>query len=139
LETVLEAALSYVERGWGVIALSPNEKIPVADKLLQPNGLTGDVSQITVIDFDSKEAYDEVFAKIGAAPTTLRVKTPRGIHLYLSHTPQLRQTAGMAGINGLDIRQEGGYVVAPPSRVKDKTYTWVNESTELGTWEKLQL
>jgi len=162
METVLDAALSYVERGWGVIALSPNEKIPVADKLLQPNGsksfttdpehvrklwatypkanvgiVTGDVSQITVIDFDSKEAYDEVFSKIGAAPTTLRVKTPRGIHLYLAYTPELKQTAGMAGINGLDVRQQGGYVVAPPSRVKDKTYTWVNESTELGTWEKL--
>ena len=114
METVLDAALSYVERGWGVIALSPNEKIPVADKLLQPNGsksyttdpehvrklwatypkanvgiVTGDVSQITVIDFDSKEAYDEVFSKIGAAPTTLRVKTPRGIHLYLAYTPEL--------------------------------------------------
>ena len=162
METVLDAALSYVERGWGVIALSPNEKIPVADKLLQPNGsksfttdpehvrklwatypkanvgiVTGDVSQITVIDFDSKEAYDEVFSKIGAAPTTLRVKTPRGIHLYLAYTPELKQTAAMCGINGLDIRQEGGYIVAPPSRVKDKTYTWVNESTELGTWDKL--
>jgi len=162
METVLDAALSYVERGWGVIALSPNEKIPVADKLLQPSGsrsytkdpehvrklfatypkanvgiCTGEGSQLTVIDFDSKEAYDEVFAKIGAAPTTLRVKTPRGIHLYLAYTPELKQTAGMAGINGLDIRQEGGYVVAPPSQVKDKTYTWVNESTELGTWVSL--
>jgi hypothetical protein len=162
METVLEAALSYVERGWGVIALSPNQKIPVADKLLQPNGsksytkdpehvrklwatypkanvgiATGAVSALTVVDFDSKQAYDEVFAKTGAAPTTLRVKTPRGIHLYLAYTPELKQTAGMAGINGLDIRQEGGYVVAPPSLVNQKSYTWVNESTELNTWEKL--
>ena len=34
----LAAALSYIERGLAVIALSPGSKVPVADKELQPNG-----------------------------------------------------------------------------------------------------
>lgn len=162
METVLDAALSYIDKGYGVIALSPNEKIPVADQLLQPNGsksytkdpehakklwktypkagvgiVTGEVSHLTVIDFDSREAYSEVYDKIGAPPKTLRCKTPRGFHIYTAYTPELKQTAGMAGINGLDIRQEGGYVVAPPTTVKGKTYTWVNETEQLAQWHDL--
>ncbi len=34
----LDAALAYAGRGWNVLALTPNTKIPIKDNLLQPNG-----------------------------------------------------------------------------------------------------
>ena len=34
----LDTALGYAERGWPVLAISPNSKVPIKDDLLQSNG-----------------------------------------------------------------------------------------------------
>ena len=140
----LEAALQYAERGWRVLALGANSKIPVTSKRLQPNGslsasidpehikelweqypnanvgiATGEESGLTVIDVDSEDALATIYLKAGK-PETYTVKTPRGVHFYLPHAPSLKQTAGF--IEHVDIRNEGGYVVAPPSEVNGTLY-----------------
>ena len=65
-----------------------------------------------------------LIAKHGALPRTAIVKTGRGWHLYFA------MPAGCARIpcstrDGLDVRADGGYVVAPPSvHLSGHIYTW---------------
>ncbi len=49
-------------------------------------------------------------------PLTPRCETGSGMHYYFKHPGgEVRNSAGRLG-PGLDIRADGGYVVAPPSR-----------------------
>lgn len=88
--------------------------------------LTGQASGLVVLDVDGEEgkaSLQALTAAHGALPKTLCVKTGRagsdgkrkGCHYYFRAPAQLlRNSAGVLG-KGLDIRAEGGYVVAPPS------------------------
>ena len=86
----------------------------------------GSISGVSVIDVDNDEglrALPQYLPSDFLAPT---VHTPRGgIHLYCRYVDGVRNKAGLS--NGLDIRGEGGYVVAPPS---------VNEQGVKYTWDK---
>jgi hypothetical protein len=73
-----------------------------------------------VIDFDSVEAYDA--AQDWLPKSRFEVKTPRGWHVYFKDGPDgLRNSAGKVA-EKVDVRAEGGYVVAPGSEVDSKTY-----------------
>jgi len=157
-----EAALRYIERGWGVIATSPGAKVPVADKELQPNGskswtkdaarveelwrlypragvaiVTGEVSNLTVVDLDS-EAVMPLLAEAGLKipKDAYRVKTPRGYHIYLKYDPELKQTAS-GFIDHLDIRSDGGYCLTSPTQMPDNKGYEVVVDGEPGTWPEL--
>ena len=88
--------------------------------------VTGKLSEITVVDIDSKvdfEWWSDNFPATPLAATT----GGGGAHMYYRTNPavQIRNRAGLFG-RKIDIRGEGGYVVAPPS-VHDetgKTYKW---------------
>lgn len=58
-------------------------------------------------------------------PDTLRALTPRGgEHWYLTTAEPIPSSVNMVG-PGLDVRAEGGYVVAPPSSgVGGRAYAW---------------
>jgi hypothetical protein len=86
--------------------------------------ITGAVSNITVVDIDT-EAGKENFNMI--APDTLvtpSVKTPseHGRHFYFLHQKGVVNKARI--IEGTDIRNDGGYVLAPPSKIGDNGYVW---------------
>ena len=91
------------------------------------NGLclkTGAESNLTVIDSDDNmnESLLRHFKQfLSAVPT---VKTPRGFHLYFSYEPLLK-SAVYSEIK-LDIKNDGGLVIAPPSKYSDKSYSWIN-------------
>ena len=89
--------------------------------------VTGSVSgNLVVIDFDKKEKYSEFMEKL---PTNLKitlentwtVKTGKGYHIYLridgldkdEFKEFIRTKVRIT--EGIDIKAEGGYVVAPPS------------------------
>jgi len=75
--------------------------------------LCGAVSDnLAVIDFDNEEAYRKFF-KPDIEKQTLVVKTAKGFHVYL----RSRRPVGCFKILELkiDVKGEGGYVVAPPS------------------------
>jgi hypothetical protein len=89
--------------------------------------LTGQESGLLVLDVDGedgKESLKQLIAAHGNLPKTLRAKTgrrgpdgkPKGCHYYFRAPvgASLRNSAGVLG-KGLDIRGDGGYVVAPPS------------------------
>src|SRR5215216_6415736 len=120
------AAVDYHARGWSVIRL--NGKIPaepwaqyqhhhmtleeIEEKPWYDVGnVTGKVSGIAVLDADSREAVEEL-KRLGH-PATPMVKTARGLHLYFRHPGgELPTRIGLG--NGLDLKGDGGYVVAPP-------------------------
>ena len=119
-------------RGWW--SAWPSANIGVA---------TGVLSDLLVIDVDPANGGDHSLAHLqnlmGSLPPTLTVKTGGGgLHLWYRHPGGiLRNTAGrLAGVAedlpGLDLRGDGGYVVAPPSRHASGTsYAWVDKSVEV--------
>jgi putative DNA primase/helicase len=135
---MLEAALRYSIQGKAVFPL--NGKVPLrgsrgfhdatADvttirKLWKENpganiGFpTGQVNGVFVVDIDGPEGeatLADLEKKNGPLPRTYTVLTGRGRHRYFRQPPEAQVKSG-AGILGpkLDVRGDGGYVVAPPS------------------------
>ena len=76
--------------------------------------VTGTVSGIVVVDTDNDDA--EAYARQHGIPHTLTVKTSKGRHRYYKHPGgKVSNRTALNGIKGLDIRGDGGYVIAPPS------------------------
>jgi len=148
---VEQAALEYLERGWSVIPLRPQDKRPAtrwqeyqsrrADRAQVRNWLrrwpdanigvvTGIVSGLIVVDVDPKHGGDQSLARLeqthGPLPRTVEAVTGGGgHHLYFSHPGGLiHNMVGLAP--GIDLRGDGGYVVAPPSlHASGRCYSWV--------------
>ena len=87
--------------------------------------VTGKVSRIIVIDVDSEEAMKLVKNK--NMPETPMVKTSKGYHFYCKYKEGVRNFQTRADLPGIDLRAEGGYVVAPPS---------IHESGHIYSWEE---
>jgi hypothetical protein len=93
---------------------------------------TGAASGLVVVDVDPAHggdaALERLIAQHGSLPQTLTVLTGSGgRHFYFSHPGRtVRNSAGTMGA-GLDIRGDGGYVVAPPSRhITGGVYQWAD-------------
>lgn len=91
---------------------------------------TGAVAGFWALDIDPKSGGAESFAELekthGKLPSTVEVMTGGGgRHLYF-HQPggKIAISAGKLG-DGLDVRGDGGYVIAPPSNhASGGTYRW---------------
>lgn len=101
---------------------------------------TGQASGIVVVDIDPRhggnDALDDLFVKHGAFPDTAEVMTGGGgRHFYFKHPGvEIRNSAGKLG-SGIDIRGDGGYVLAPPSsHISGGVYEWEasSEPEEVG-------
>lgn len=93
--------------------------------------VTGTVSGIFVVDFDSHEAFQAAQDRgLGAG---VIAKSGRGYHVYYRHPEWTVKTA--AGIlDHVDIRSDGGYIVAPPSVHESGTvYEWVDDPSGITT------
>jgi len=113
-----------IERWW---TEHPDRNIGVA---------TGRVSGLLVVDIDPDKGGEETLAalerKHGALPMTVQVLTGlagsggRGRHLYFE-LPPVPIKSGVEVLGpGLDIRADGGYVIASPSlHVTGVTYEYV--------------
>ncbi len=136
-------AFEYAVRGYSIIPIRKN-KLPLIDswrkfqteaadedqieawwkKSPQANIgiITGKVSGITVVDIDTKGGKA---VALDTFPKTFTVETPTGgYHLYYIYAPEISQTANtFPQFPHVDIRNDGGYVIAPPSQcdyVKNK-------------------
>lgn len=137
--TVKDQALKYARFGWPVFPCRPGGKQPLTQHgLLEATtdctlltriftnwptaniGVrTGAPSHLVVLDVDGDDGFEslrKLERKHEALPVTASVKTPRGgQHFYFLHPGgEIRNSAGQLGA-GLDVRADGGYVVAPPS------------------------
>jgi hypothetical protein len=81
---------------------------------------------LIVMDIDGDEGHatlQALVARHGFLPRTAHVKTSRGWHLYFS-VPASRKIPCSSG-NGLDVRGDGGYAIAPPSvHASGHIYSW---------------
>jgi len=75
--------------------------------------VTGNNSELTVLDFDSKELAENFIKQFRVLQKLPIVKTRHGYHVYLPYLQELKSTAN--GELHLDIRNDGACVVAPPS------------------------
>jgi len=89
--------------------------------------VTGKVNGLFVVDIDGDKGRDSLKnlqKKCGKLPPTLTARTGNGGHLFFrsgGHEYKNRT----AIYPGVDIRGDGGYVVAPPSvHVSGKRYSW---------------
>lgn len=71
--------------------------------------ITGETSNLTVIDFDTLDNPE-----IDNLPETYTVKTNKGYHLYYKFNPKVVSNSGKI-IKGVDFKSAGGLVFAPPS------------------------
>ncbi len=95
---------------------------------------------LVVLDFDTKNganidvAKAALEAKVGKLPRTRTHETGGGgIHL-LYRNPNgrgARNTTGLAGIKGLDLRGDGGYIIVPPSPHPSGHYYQVLDDCEI--------
>ncbi len=81
---------------------------------------TGRESGLMVLDIDDKyggtQSMIELQRTLGPIPRTLKVRTGGGWHLYFRHPGGRVKTTTGCLANGIDLRGDGGQVVAPPSR-----------------------
>jgi hypothetical protein len=148
-----QAAGRYAMRGWHVLPCDPRDKRPHAE--LVPNGFknatndlsivcswwekhpdanigirTGRESGIWVLDIDGNKggnesivALQEEYEEI-AVP--LMARTGSGLHLYYTYAPERPVSCRTAVRPGIDVRGDGGYVVAPPSiHPNGSRYEWL--------------
>jgi hypothetical protein len=156
MSKILKAALSYLELGWNVIPLRPdgrNAKRPYIEWLqyqkerVEPYEvegwwltwpkanvgiLTGSISNLLVFDLDTPAAKEHM--KSQGVPVTPMAQTSKGAHVYFKYPSILVGNKSDQKI-GIDIRGEGGYVVAPPSihetGFKYEWFPWHPWNTEL--------
>jgi hypothetical protein len=149
-EAMRAAAQAYAARGWSVIPFEPRDKRPLVawtefqqrraavdeiDAWLRhwPQAnvgiVTGHVSGLVVVDLDARHGGFESLAALetefGRLPDTVSALTGGGgRHLYFDHPRDaLRNRTGIRP--GIDLRAEGGCVVAPPSvHPSGRRYAW---------------
>lgn len=162
MTTYASAAFRLALRGLAVFPLAPGTKVPTAGshgfhdattdcdvararwaKIPQANiGVsTGARSGIWVLDIDPHHGADQTLADLeaehGPLPTTIEVNTPSGgRHLYWqwnAEGPEIRNSSGRIG-PGIDVRGEGGRIVAPPSVLANgRRYCWVKNGARAFT------
>jgi Bifunctional DNA primase/polymerase, N-terminal/Primase C terminal 1 (PriCT-1) len=95
---------------------------------------TGREFDLMVLDLDNKNGkrgYESLAAlefNYGSLPATLTATTGCGEHLFFCHRgAPVKSSVGKLG-DGVDVRAEGGYVVAAPSlHASGKQYAWTGD------------
>lgn len=162
----LAAAIEYAEHGWRVLPVQG--KVPLLPAWSRPDGsgaastdpdqirawwtrwpaanvgvATGPASSLAVLDIDPRSGGDESFAalegRVGPLPGTVTSLTGGGgLHLLFAH-PGRRVTSRANALGlGLDVKADGGMIVAPPSVHPDtgRAYAWLGGAwrDELPVW-----
>ena len=149
--SLLESALRYAQKGLPVFPCNPANKQPFTShgfKDATPNpehirawwtvrpeamiGLpTGEASGLWVVDCDGAEGLSEFLRRCEEhdyTPETLYQDTPSGGRHYLFAWPEEGGLGNRARMwPSVDVRGEGGYIVAAPSCREDgRRYAWGN-------------
>lgn len=77
---------------------------------------TGEVSNLLVIDVDNPKAFLKLQERVGELPETIQVKTGNGFHLHYEYPEGHSISSANDLPHGIDLRANGSYIVAPPSK-----------------------
>ena len=149
MPTVSECAVEYVNTGWSVLPVRPDEKRPYMTNWLVYQhtratremveswfanlsgagvGLvTGRISNVVVLDVEKwcKIPLEDLLKKY---PTQMVAKSGGGgYHLYYAYPQGVGKVSNRVGIfEGADLRADGGFVVLPPTRhPSGNRYEWI--------------
>jgi len=142
---------AYQKYGFALIPLLQNSKVPFEkgwtetihrEKVQQIKWLnnnlnigirTGEVNNITVIDVDfqkgTNETSDAIIGELISTGTLIQ-NSPHGTHYIFKYDKELQQTTNIAGLH-IDIRNDGGQIVATPSRIDNTSYSWKNLGVDI--------
>ena len=145
--SALDAVRSYAKRGWQVFPLIPKAKEPATwrgfyDATSNPAKLdrwfarghpynigirTGIASGIFVVDIDGDvgaASLDVLQKQHGPLPPTLISRTGNGFHYWFTTATEIPCSQSRIAPH-IDVKADGGYVVAPPSIHPDgPRYRW---------------
>lgn len=149
--TLLEHALQYASWGWAVFPLRPETKEPATehgfkDATTDPAKIrkwwkqnprfnigiaTGRVSGIFVVDIDPRNGGDVAAFWRAANLDTVRIGVvvtgSDGRHLYFRYPSDRDVPSRKEFVPGIDLKSDGGYVVAPPSiHPNGVAYDWTS-------------
>lgn len=140
---IKDQALLYIELGWSVIPVgndkkplvkwqqyqtklpSKNEVIDWFDKYPKANIaiVTGKISGIMVVDIDPRNGGSDQDFKL--IKTLIASTGGGGYHYYFKYEPHIKNLKNIKP--GIDLKTEGGYVIAPPSiHLSGNLYRWVS-------------
>lgn len=153
----IQHAMAYLEAGISVIPLKSKEKIPPDNfkwaefqnrlatqeeveawafrwKELNLGIVTGMVSNLVVIDIDGQEGMKSS-EEVEIPKDTASAMTGKGYHIFCRYPDGLVIKNAVGIHDHIDIRGDGGYVVAAPSlHASGSEYTWLNDNIrELAT------
>lgn len=136
--------IEYVDYGFSVFPIGPSKKPTIEWKEFQKRKMTaeevlsvskkctmrgdlvsgigvatGEISGVTVIDIDGDNN------PIGDIDTPTVRTGGGGTHYYFKYTDELHTTSNPT--LKIDIRNDGGYAVLPPSKSTKGIYTWVKD------------
>lgn len=147
--TVSELAVEYVDSGWSVLPVRPEEKRPYMTNWLQytktrapkamvenwfqslanpgVGAVTGRISNMVVLDVESDCPYpiEDLLKKY---PTQMVSRSGSGgYHLFYQYpTNQTRVSNRVRIFEGADLRADGGFIVLPPTmHPSGQRYEWV--------------
>lgn len=146
------AAVEYLRRGWSIVPLEPGSKLPLLrwqafqsrhatlEELRDwyrrwPTAnvgvVTGALSGLVVLDIDAGHggfvSLPELEGHVGLLPRSIEATSGGGgRHCYFVHPGGVvRNRVGI--LPGIDLRGDGGYIVAPPSvHPNGRRYAWVS-------------
>lgn len=148
---MLAAALAYADRGYRPIPAARQAKNTIV-RWKHLNARTGpypsrqeiedwwtrypdaNIALVTghglaVWDLDGPDALDLFITEVGAIPDGAPiVQSPHGLHIYCRYDPaltissQAKLLLSSDGQSQVDLRAQGGYVIAPPSAVDGAPY-----------------
>ena len=150
LKSTEDWALDYLARGWSIIPVRLHDKRPMIRwaeyqhrrpseqdirfwfhrrEDLNIGIVTGERSGLVVIDVDPSHGGDESLERKealhgGLSSTVQAITGGGGRHIYFRHPGGVVRNK-VAILPGVDLRGDGGYVVAPPSlHISGKRYVW---------------
>jgi hypothetical protein len=92
---------------------------------------TGAKSGVFVVDIDNEDGF-AALVKLGVMPDTVAAITASGEHYYFNMPDCDLRNSVRKIADGVDIRANGGYVLAPPSvHPSGKRYTWSVDSARV--------
>lgn len=160
--SVMELVTEYVNSGWSILPVKPEEKRPYMTNWLQYTHsratmamaenwfknlsgagvgvVTGKISNMVVLDVENycKIPIEELLKRY---PTQMYSRTGSGgYHLFYQYPTGISKVSNRVGIfEGADLRADGGFIVLPPTiHPSGGRYEWIKRGIP-GTFPKALL